>query len=419
MQLKKLFLIAIKDLKLIFRDPSALVLMLMAPFLLTLGMGAVTGGFSGGNDTGISDIPVEIVNHDNGILGEALLEVFQSTELDQLVTPRLPDGLNEAKELVDEGNSAAVIFIPEGFTESVIPGMGRSEPGEVVQIEFYENPTAPTSVGILKSILDQFLNQVEIGRVSSEVIITQLIKNGVISPQQAGEIGAQIGTEMAQSTGSGSAIKVITNQAEEEGIAFNILAYLAPGMAMMFLMYTVTYGAHSLLYENTIGTLPRMLVTPTLSANILAGKMTGIFLTAIAQLVILIGGTSLLFRLQWGDTVGVILLILAAAFSATGWGIFFAAILKTPGQISITGSAVMLLFGLLGGSFFDLSMLPDWISVVNKITPNAWAIDGFYILSLGGKLHDIQTNLLALVIMGVVLFLIAAFWLNKRGLARK
>jgi len=419
MQLKKLFLIAIKDLKLIFRDPSALVLMLMAPFLLTLGMGAVTGGFSRSSNSGISDIPVEIINQDQGFLGKALVEVFQSPELDDLVAPRIHDDLNEAKNLVDEGNSAAVIFIPEGFTESIIPEMSQSETDIVVQIEFYENPTSPTSVGVLRSILDQFLNQVEIGRVSSEVVVTQLIQDGIISPQQAGEIGAQVGAEMARTGGNGSAIRIITNQAEEEGIAFNILAYLAPGMAMMFLMYTVTYGAHSLLYENAMGTLPRMLVTPTLSANILAGKMTGIFLTAIAQLVILIGGTSLLFRLQWGDTVGVILLILAAAFSATGWGIFFAAILKTPGQISITGSAVMLLFGLLGGSFFDLSMLPDWIRVVNKITPNAWAIDGFYILSLGGKLKDIDTNLIALVIMGVALFLFASFWLKKRGLARK
>jgi hypothetical protein len=30
-------------------------------------------------------------------------------------------------------------------------------------------------------------------------------------------------------------------------------------------------------------------------------------------------------------------------------------------------------------------MLPDWIQVINKITPNAWANEGFYILSLGGS----------------------------------
>ena len=42
MAMRKLFLIALKDLRLIFRDRSALVLMLAAPFVLTLGMGAVT-----------------------------------------------------------------------------------------------------------------------------------------------------------------------------------------------------------------------------------------------------------------------------------------------------------------------------------------------------------------------------------------
>ena len=61
--MKKLFLIGIKDLKLIFRDRAALIFMLLAPFLLTIGMGFVTGRFSGGSN-GLSDIPVIIVNLD-------------------------------------------------------------------------------------------------------------------------------------------------------------------------------------------------------------------------------------------------------------------------------------------------------------------------------------------------------------------
>jgi len=115
----------------------------------------------------------------------------------------------------------------------------------------------------------------------------------------------------------------------------------------------------------------------------------------------------------------VILLIVAAAFGATGWGMLFAAFLKTPGQIAISGSAIMLLFGLLGGSFFDLNMLPDWLQVFSKITPNAWANNGFAILSLGGKLKDIQPNLIGLVIMGMVLFFTASYWISKRGLAER
>ncbi len=53
----KTFLIGIKDLRLIFRDRAALMFMLLAPFLLTIGMGFVTGRFSGTSNTGFPTSP--------------------------------------------------------------------------------------------------------------------------------------------------------------------------------------------------------------------------------------------------------------------------------------------------------------------------------------------------------------------------
>ena len=419
MQIKKLFLVALKDLRLIFRDRSALVLMLLAPFVLTIGMGALTGGFSGDNETGISHIPVIIVNQDEAELGQALVDVFTSSELDELVDPTLMNDYAAAKRQVDEDEAVGVIYVPAGFTASVISAAGESSDTDPQEIAFYTNPTSPTSAGVLRSILDQFVNQVQIGRISAEVIVGQLIENGLISPEQAPIIGARVGEALANKTTESSSVGILRETTAGEVIPFNILAYMAPGMAVMFLMYTVTYGGRSLLVENFNGTLPRLLVAPTFPAYVLVGKAVGILLTAVAQLLILIVGTSLLFGVQWGDFLGVILLILAAAWGASGWGLFIAALLKTPGQVSITGSAVMLLFGILGGSFFDLSMLPDWIQVINKITPNAWAVDGFYVLSVGGGLTDILPNIFALLVMGAILFTIATLWIRNRGLARK
>ena len=65
----KTFLIGIKDLRLAFRDRAALILMLAAPFVLTLGLGLVTGPFSGNNNSGLSDSPVIIMNLDKDQLG--------------------------------------------------------------------------------------------------------------------------------------------------------------------------------------------------------------------------------------------------------------------------------------------------------------------------------------------------------------
>ncbi len=422
MAMRKIFQVAWKDIRLIFRDRSALTLMLLAPFVLTIGMGAITGRFSGSStSSGVSDIPLVIVNDDSGQLGSALVEMLQSEDLDALLNPLVMTDLAAARVMVDNDNTAAAIYIPPDFTASIIPSsqLGAATQEKVVQIEFYANPTRPTSAGIVRTILEQFLSQVEIGRISGEVTVTQLLANGYINPEQAVAVGSSIGQQMVQSSGSTSSIKLI-NVTEGGGpVEFDTLAYIAPGMALMFLMYTVTYGGLSLIKENRQGTLARMLISPTTSTQVLSGKVIGIFLTAVAQLLILIGGTSLLFGLKWGDPLAVLALLFAAAFAATGWGMVIAAFLKTPGQVGSIGSALMLIFGLLGGSFFDISSLPGWVKTISKISPNAWGMEGFLDLAHGGSIVSVRTPVFALLSMGAVLFCAAAFWISRRGLARK
>src|ERR1051325_9783761 len=115
--MKKLFLIGIKDLKIIFRDRAALIFMLLAPFLLTIGMGFVTGRFSG-SSSGISDIPVIVVNLDNDQLGNALADVFSSQELSDLMEPTASSDPAAARRSVDNDKAAAAVIIPAGFTDS-------------------------------------------------------------------------------------------------------------------------------------------------------------------------------------------------------------------------------------------------------------------------------------------------------------
>ena len=162
--MKKLFLIGIKDLKLIFRDRAALILMLLAPFLLTVGMGFVTGRFSGNTNSGLSDIPVVLVNLDKAELGDALVDVFKSEDLSALVEPTETDDPQAARQLIDDDQAAAAIIIPAGFTHSVIPDSSSmftstTEP-DVVNIEVYTNPARPTSAGVIKAIVDEFMSRV-------------------------------------------------------------------------------------------------------------------------------------------------------------------------------------------------------------------------------------------------------------------
>lgn len=420
----KTFLIGIKDLRLAFRDRAALILMLAAPFVLTLGLGLVTGRFSGNDNSGLSDIPVIIVNLDNGQLGNALADAFNSTELVDLLEPTASSDPEAARQLIDDDQAAAVVIIPAGFTRSIIPQQGDFDNPDAVQetikIEVYANPSRPTGAGVIKAIVDEFLSRVNEGSLSGGVSILQLMTSGRITPEQAEAAGiAMNGQLQSNATDNTLAIKINSSTANGEAVKFDILAYLAPGMALMFLMYTVSYGGRSILAEKTQGTLPRLLVSPTTSTQILGGKVFGIFLTGTAQMLILIGASSLLFQLKWGDPIGVVLLVLAAVFGATGWGMFITALARTSAQVANIGMSITLIFGILGGSFVSLDEMPPAIQAFSKITPNAWALDGFTTLGLGGTLTDLSTPILALLSMGMILFLVSVVLFGKKNLVQK
>jgi ABC-2 type transport system permease protein len=417
--MKKLLLIGLKDVRLAFRDRAALILMLLAPFLLTLGMGVVTGRFSGSTSSTVSHIPLALVNQDGKLLGNALVELFQSKDLDELIDPTVYTDTAAANKQVDDNKAVAVIVIPAGFTDSIIPPQGQTAAGKLVQIGLYSNPTTPTSVGVVKTILDQFLSQVEVGRVGGEVVVTQLVTSGRIQVQHAQAVGQVAGINQASAASQSTSIPLKNTTPSGEAVKFDVLALLAPGMALMFLIYTVTYGGRTLLTERNQGTLPRLLVSPTTATQVLGGKMIGIFLIGVAQMFILIEGTTILFQLQWGDPLAVDALVLAAVFGAVGWGMLLTAVAKTPSQVSAIGSAMMLTFGILGGTFVNMEAMPVWFRTVAKLTPNAWGIDGFTTLANGGGLHDILTPILALLAMGLLLFAIAVFLFNRRGLTER
>jgi ABC-2 type transport system permease protein len=399
--MKKILLIGWKDVRLAFRDRAALILTLAAPFLLIVGLGFVSGRMSGSSG-GIQSIPVLIVNQDEGQLGKSLVDLFQSEDLAKLVRPTLLQDAAVARSQIDADKAAAAVIIPAGFTSGIIPATGGPATGPVTPIEFYANPTSPTRAGVIQTIVQRFLGQVEAGRIAGQVAVTQMLESGRIQPGDAGRVGALVGASQAQARGAMASVNATTNGGEE--VTFDPLALMAPGMALMFLMFAAALGGRSLLVERNQGTLPRLLVSPIQPSQVLAGKTIGTFLTCAAQMSILVGASALLFGLRWGDPLGVLALVLAASFAATGWGMLIAALARTPSQVTTVGSAITLLFGILSGVFINRDNMPPWFQVASKITPNAWALDGFTTLTLGGRLSDLLVPLGALLVMGVVIF---------------
>lgn len=420
----KILTIAWKDLIVTFNDRTALILMLAAPFVLTLAFGFVTGAFSGSGTggTGLADIPVILVNQDEGDLGQALVDLFADASLDELLAAETaettPDAITAARRRVDADEVAALVIIPAGFSATVLPepGVPPTDDKPVVPIEVYTSPARPISAGVVRSIVTTFISRVEQGVITAEIAVGQLISSGLIVPEEIPAVAERIGRRAAE---SGQTTQLISLRTETgapvpEEPQFNLLAFLAPGMAILFLMYTVSLGGRTFLSEREEGTLPRLMTTPTSTPQIIAGKMLGIFFTGAAQLAILLLSYRFLLQIDYGAVGPVVLLVVAVAVAATGWGILLAALSRTQGQVATTGMVMMLVFGIMGGTFTGPQGIPVWLRPLSRLTPNYWGLLAFTELNLGGSLADITMPLLWLGGTAVLLFLIATFAFRRQ-----
>jgi ABC-2 type transport system permease protein len=404
--MKAILNIAWKDLIVTFRDWGGLALMLLAPLGLTLAMSAA---FGRDGNPGISDIPVLVVNYDEGEFGDLFVEILQSEGLRELISPTVVTDETAARAAVDRDEAAAVIIIQSHLSERIVPARPLAET-DPEAIELYLNPTRPISSGVVQAIAGQFIAQVNAGAVGGQVAVTQLVINGLITRDQAAEVGQGVGETAARRSTETRLITVARQFEGEEtsGGGFDWMGYMAPSMAILFLMFAVMDGGRSILTERDNGTLPRMLTAPVNAAQVLVGKLFGTYLIGFAQMSILIVASVLIFNVRWGSAAGVVLTIVSVVAAAAGWGALIAAFARSAGQANAVGTALSLVFAIGAGNFIARPALPEWLQTVSFISPNAWGLEAFAILNSGGGVNALLPYLAGMWVMALVLFSVAA-----------
>lgn len=405
--MRKLIVLALKEVKLTFRDVGAVLLVIITPLILTL---AVVAAFGQGGSGAISDVPVVVVNQDEGALGQGLIELFQSDELKNLLALRLMQETALARAEVDAGKAAAAVIIPPDFTLR-LTGEGADSTGEPA-LQLYGSPSHPVGVSVVNSIVERFVEQATLAVQGRQMLVQEMINRNIVnvaSEQELANLNAALDRRLSQARSD--TVRVYLASSEER--AFNWLSYFAPSMALLFLMFYAITAGRTLLDERQTGTLPRLLVSPTLPGVILVGKMSGILITGLMQMLILWGLTTLIGA-YWGAAGPVVVSLLVVVLAATGLGALIAAWSRTPAQANALGIMIVLISAALAGNFLPRMNLPGWMQSASLITPNGWGLELLMRLQAGAGFQEILPLLGGVCVLSVVYYALATLGFRRQ-----
>lgn len=393
--LTQALLVARLDLTRRLRDRSVIVQVLIAPVVLALIIG---GAFSG--DTGGLRADIWLADADGSELSTQIVEGLsgQSEGEGEGVAFVAKPGLDAAaaERAVDADEADAVVVIPKGFGAAVTAG----DPAELGVLGDAGDDVV---AGIARSVADGIAHEV---RAQRAAIATTL----AAAAQLGEEVAADAVARVAATTPA--AITVRDSRFEN---TFSMMAFFAPGMAMIFLFFVMGAAARSLITERREGTLPRMLAGPTSPGAVLLGKAIAVLALGMTSLLTVWAITALGFRVAWGDPLGVFLVITGAVVAIAGISLVITGLARTESQSEALTIVFALVLAVLGGSFVYTTS--GFLAEVRRFTPNGQALMAFTDLAAGNASPaDVLPAVLILLGGGVLTGTIGLVAI-RRGLA--
>lgn len=383
--MRAVLLIASKDLRLRLHDRSAFIVGVIVPFALAFVFSLILGDV----EEGPIDLRFAVVDDDGSETAGRFLAVMEELDSEGILTLATADDEAEATRLVDEGTVGAAIVVPQGFGAAVEAGMATS-------LTVLGDVDRPTSASIARSIANTFASNIEGVRLAA---IT------------AASTGADVAATIARV--QSEPLPVVVEDIEAANRQLDLTTFFVAGMAIFFLFFTVQFGVTSLLEEQREGTMARLLAAPIGRMTIIGAKALVSVGLGIVSMTILIVASSFLLGAEWGNPVGVALLVISGVLSAVGIMAIVAAFAHTPEGAGNLQAVIAVGLGMLGGIFFPTPLGDGVLASLSLLTPHRWFMTGLGDLAGGGGVSVVVPSVLALLSFGLVTATIAGFRLRK------
>jgi ABC-2 type transport system permease protein len=373
--------IAWKDLTELFRNRLGLVLLIVMPLFMMVMVGFIYPS----NGSTLNNLPIGLVNEDSSynnstIPSQTFIMGLQTlnTQTNMLKLSNVST-VDNIKAMVQSGELNGGIIIPSNFSESIMTG----QQGILIIISDQSNPQVSATVqAALTAVFEQMGTQLALQKVQPLNATNPL---AIVKPYNVQTQGVVSGTP-------------------------SYFDFIAPGIMAMTVMMSVMTGLPvAISQEKEVGTMDGMMVAPINRLSIILGKTMGQTARGLIQgVIILVLAVGLFGVTIQGNILLVFALLLLGVFSFVGLGIVITSFTKDQETAQMLMMTIMFPMMFLGGVFFPIQQMPWYMQDISKFLPLTYASDALRkVMVLGAGIPAISTELIVLIVFGVVMTAIA------------
>jgi ABC-2 type transport system permease protein len=407
--LRKTFAIALLHMKLVLGNRSVFFFSLVAPIIFTALMGQANS--TGFGNAGVNNRCLDVSNEDAGALGSDLVNILKSDgRWDVEVRGR--EGGAASQVCGGGGGGVASLRVPADFTQGFLNGAPPPLQFAAGSGSGGGAESAAASVRASAARLAEVVGAASgaaraVGRFAQAA-------GGTATPAPNAPPRPQVDSSLAAEREYLAAPVLLLREESAAGAGTGMRAgteQSSPGVLVIFALLFAVSGTNILLSERQSGTLRRLLVMPMSKGGILLGKLLGIYIIGVAQMILLILAGAYIFGVQWGRSPGALsLMVLSFALVATSLGILLATLVRTIAQADALASMTVMTISALGGAWWPLDAAPSWMRVLGHAFPTAWAMDGFRNIILRGQDALAVLPQVLILLCFATLFLFLGLW---------
>ncbi|MBN2442213.1 MAG: ABC transporter permease [Spirochaetales bacterium] len=369
--MRTLLLITANFLKLTLYKKINYLLYLAAPIASFLIVFLIFGTTSSGG------VSVGYSNNDDGEIGAELIAYLQKTEKNKIIQV----DEEELESRIIEGKIVMSLVIPENFSEKLLYG---------------EHPEIRLS-SLQGEGADVFIQ----GEIN-------YFMNSLLKLKIAAGTDKKVFTEMYDEfLKSSNSIKI--REVRDPGTQ-KIVGSMGLGFFLYILLMQATVITGLMLTEKQNRTFFRIRIAPVREVIYSLGNMLAAFIILGSQIVFTFFIILCIFRINLGLSLfAVIPLLLAFSIAAIGFGIMVTAIAGSTLQAALLSNLVIIITSILGGCFWPLSFMPDFLQYIAGIFPQSWTMRAIEKLQSGASLSSTGFTILLLISFGGLFISVYAY----------